>query len=75
MLGYLNRLHLEASVEALYRNAPIAVLAASFALILLWFPLSQTTTAKVTSMRDPIPYVFNTVQFLTDNDSFMSRVT
>jgi hypothetical protein len=27
------------------------------------------------SLRDPIPFVFNTIQFVFNNDKFMKRVT
>lgn len=66
-----------ASGEVLYRHAPISIafLAAGFALLLIWSHISQVSPANVSSLQDPVPYVFNTIQFLTDNDRFMSRVT
>lgn len=36
--------------------------------------LARTTSRQPPSLSDPIPYVYNTLQMLLDNDKFMQRV-
>jgi hypothetical protein len=56
--------------------APVFLLTALLALII--FAISRPGAGGVVtppSIRDPIPFVFNTVQFVFNNEKFMKRAT
>jgi hypothetical protein len=50
---------------------PLITIASLVALVVL---TSQLRSKEPWSLSDPIPRVWNTVQFLTNNEKFMNRV-
>lgn len=51
------------------------IIIAVLLLVVVAFTWGSKVARKPRSLRDPVPFVFNTVQFLTNNAKFTKRVT
>lgn len=76
-MGSINGLfgHLQGFVSGHYAPSSLLATAVLFLVTLVVLTSRSKAVGEPLTLWDPIPYVFNTLQFVTNNDRFMQRVS
>jgi hypothetical protein len=76
-MEFINRLfgHLQQLADGHYAPSSLLITAILFLTVLVVLTARSQAVGEPQTLWDPVPFVFNTLQFVTNNDRFMQRVS